>query len=613
MRYDIRLRHFWRFNYLVLFIALLVIGRHGLAGMTAPFVLAVAAGYALLFLALPALVAWLARLVPGLRRHRHWAGATVMALLLLLLWADTMIYGMYGFHLNGFVWNLVITPGGIESLGGGASTWLALVVLAAMLFGLQALLWWAAGRERVAAATRWLPAGRVAVALLLTLMVGERLAYGISHYTAYRPVLRAASAMPFYQPTTFRSFADSLGFQQARAAGLSVDAEGRLHYPLAPLEVADDAPTPDVLWLVAESLRGDMLTPEIMPNVWRFAAERGHRFTNHYSGGNGTRMGIFSMFYGLPGSYWFAFLDERQPPLLVSELQRRNYRFGLYTSARFTYPEFDKTVWATIPREAMTEDSRGEGWERDRRNVDRLLDFFRDADRSRPLFGFMFFESAHAPYTFAPDTVIRDDYLKDFNYATADIAGSIGQIFNRYVNAAHHVDQQIGRLLDELERSGRLENTIVVITGDHGEEFMENGRWGHNSEFHHEQIFTPLVLAGPGIERGVTDAPTSHLDIVPTLMPLLGVTSPAGTYADGISLFSPQPGRYRLVASWDALGYIGPEYKVGLPLRAGGLRETAVLEVDDDPVADVERVMAELQPALRMVLADMAQFFRPRG
>lgn len=608
-----RLRHFWQINYLILFVILLLTGRESLGDHTALFMLAVAAGYALLFLLVPMALTWLAGRVPGRGRHCGWVAVTSMTMLILLLWLDAMIYTMYGFHLNGFVWNLIITPGGIESMGGGPSTYLSLVVLVAALFGGEAALWWFAGRERAARVTRRIPTGRWAVALLLTLMIGERMAYGISHYTAYRPVLRAAATVPFYMPTTFRSFANSLGFEQARRMELSAGTEGRLNYPLAPLAVAGDAPSPDILWLVAESLRGDMLTPEIMPNVWRFAEERGHRFTDHYSGGNGTRMGIFSMFYGLPGSYWFAFLDERQPPALVTELQRRNYQFGLYTSARFTYPEFDKTVWASIPQEAMTEDSRDDGWQRDRRNVDRLLGFLAETDPERPRFGFMFFESAHAPYTFAPDTVIRENYLKDFNYATASLEDDIGLIFNRYINAAHHVDQQIGRVLDELARSGRLDNTVVIITGDHGEEFMENGRWGHNSEFHHEQISTPLVVAGPGIARGVTHAPTSHVDIVPTLMPLLGVTNPAEDYSDGISLFAPQPGRYRLVASWDALGYVGTEYKVGLPLRAGGVFETAVLERDDDPVADADRVMAELQPALHMVLRDMAQFLRPRG
>ncbi len=147
-----------------------------------------------------------------------------------------------------------------------------------------------------------------------------------------------------------------------------------------------------MLFLVSESLRADMLTPEIMPNLWRFAQRHGRRYTDHMSGGNGTRMGIFSLFYGLPGNYWFPFRESRRPPVLVSELLRRDYRPGLFTSARFSYPEFDQTVFATVPSSAMVSDDEGPGWRRDRRNVDRLLDFI-GADRERPFFGFMFFES----------------------------------------------------------------------------------------------------------------------------------------------------------------------------------------------------------------------------
>ncbi len=129
--------------------------------------------------------------------------------------------------------------------------------------------------------------------------------------------------------------------------------------------------------------------------------------------------------------------------------------------------------------------------------------------------------------------MIRPDYLRELNYATMDVHRDMPGIFNRYINSVHHLDQQLGRVLDRLERDGRLDDTLVVITGDHGEEFMEHGRWGHNSEFHDEQVRVPLVLAGPGVPGGVVTAPTSHLDVAPTLLGLLGVSNPPADYAVG--------------------------------------------------------------------------------
>ena len=78
-----------------------------------------------------------------------------------------------------------------------------------------------------------------------------------------------------------------------------------------------------------------------------------------------------------------------------------------------------------------------------------------------------------------------------------------------------------------------MQNTIVVVTGDHGEELLEHGRWGHGSAFVDEQIHVPLVMRIPGQSARVIETVTSHLDIVPSLLPAFGVTNPPADYALG--------------------------------------------------------------------------------
>ena len=107
----------------------------------------------------------------------------------------------------------------------------------------------------------------------------------------------------------------------------------------------------------------------------------------------------------------------------------------------------------------------------------------------------------------------------------------IDQLKNRYINASHHVDLQISKILKTLEQQNLRDSTIVVITGDHGEEFMEKGHWGHNAGFHEEQIRTPMILHIPGTKPQVVKKLTSHVDIIPTLLPLFGVTNPVSEYA----------------------------------------------------------------------------------
>jgi membrane-anchored protein YejM (alkaline phosphatase superfamily) len=77
-----------------------------------------------------------------------------------------------------------------------------------------------------------------------------------------------------------------------------------------------------------------------------------------------------------------------------------------------------------------------------------MLGFIDKRDPARPFMTYMFFESTHANYDFPPESAIAKPYLEDLNYLTADFKGQTALIKNRYINAAHHVDQQIGRIID---------------------------------------------------------------------------------------------------------------------------------------------------------------------
>ena len=285
----------------------------------------------------------------------------------------------------------------------------------------------------------------------------------------------------------------------------------RLHYPLTPITEQPGHKKYNIVWLVAESLRADMLDPEIMPETWAFS-EKAVRFANHYGSANGTRQSLFSMFYGLYGNYWFSFLNERRGPVIMDILLRDGYQMDMFSSANFSYPEFDQTIFAQIPRKLLHDRKElppGLGWQHDRENVTRMLDFMDKRQPGRPFMTFMFFESPHARYYFPPESVIRKPYLEDFNYATMNLKRDIGLIKNRYINSCHHLDSQYGRIIKYLEERGLLDSTIVILTGDHGEEFMEKGHWGHNSTFNEEQTRVPMVLWMPGVAPRQVDRMTS--------------------------------------------------------------------------------------------------------
>lgn len=585
--------------------------------------LATTVSYAFLYL-LPALLP--GYLLHGFlaRRAASRGGVVALAILLIgltgmvqvLLFADRVIYGMYGFHINGFVLDLVFTPGGIASLGASRSTELTATLVVIALLALQAATYyWATRRSAGRLPLRWMPRASWLLLAILSFAVGERVAYGFSAAANYQPILFASERYPLYLPTTFRKLASRLGVSVASEAadGLHVK-HSVLNYPLVPLRVEPPARPLNIVWLAVESLRYDMLDRTIMPQLWDFS-EHALRLEQHYSGGNTTQMGIFSMFYGLYGNYWFPMQAARRSPLLMDVLQQQNYQFSLHTSQSFTYPPFQETVFARMNPADMHALSEGPPpWQRDRQNIDDILKFIDSRDQSRPFMTYMFFEGTHANYTFPPESVIARPYLEDFNYLSADFAQQMVPIKNRYINAAHHVDQQIGRIIAHLRARKLLDDTIVIVLGDHGEEFMERDRWGHAADFNRFQTSTAAVLWVPGQNARRISGISSHLDLPSTLMPLLGVQNPPADYSLGQDLLAADFHRdYAVAAGWNRIAYIGEKFKISFPVNASGVVRDQVLDDDDRPVSDRDHAKSEIRPAMVEMMNNLTRFSRPKG
>lgn len=565
---------------------------------------------------------------PGHRSSR-WARPAVAALCVaavslvqILILVDKRIYALFGFHINGFVLNLVTTPGGIESMGSDERAWVSFSLICAVVVAVQTALAFFLFRERVAASLDRIFTRRRYLLVLGVFVAGtlvERLAFIYGDHRSITGVMVAADGFPFYMRPSMASAKAWMGGGQEGgdeegSGGEIAMGASRLRYPLKPLDVGAPEKKMNIVWLAVESLRADMLDPEIMPATWNFA-QRAHRFTNHYSGGNGTRMGVFSMFYGLYSSYWFSFLAERRPPVVMDLIRKQGYQLCLHTSARFTYPEFDRTVFSGIPKSLLQEVRSGQGWKSDRKNVGQIIDFIKQRDQASPFMVFMFFESPHARYYFPPESVIRQPYLEKLDYENMDLKKDIGLVKNRYINAVHHLDSQVGRLLQTIEDERLLDDTIVIITGDHGEEFMEKGRWGHNSEFTEEQTRPPFVLWIPGTGSGTSNDLSSHVDIVPTIAPFLGVRNPPEDYSQGINLLGPEKRDHTIVADWNRICYVDSRYKVTFASSAKGFfaKATPPTAADDGPIPEEAEFKARMPEIHRELIRDTTYFFARRG
>ncbi len=166
-----------------------------------------------------------------------------------------------------------------------------------------------------------------------------------------------------------------------------------------------------------------------------------------------------------------------------------------------------------------------------------------DQRTDRPFFGFINYIDAHSPYLPpAPyDTAfnrgadqerLSERYLADVErvFGPGPIPSPLlTEYVDGYDGSLRYQDAQIDSLLNALERRGRLENTIVVVTSDHGEHFGEHGLIQHGNSLFLPLLHVPLVVWGPGLVPGGLriGAPTSLRNLAATLVDLAGVQAPA--------------------------------------------------------------------------------------
>jgi membrane-anchored protein YejM (alkaline phosphatase superfamily) len=538
----------------------------------------------------------------------------ITCITILFIFFDYQLYSLYEYHVNSFVLNLITTSGGIDSIGATRSTKVSYALMAAGLASVNVFIFFIGSRlaKRFDLSTfsrRW----TVKILIVFIVLLGsEEIIHGFAYLRHMDSCLQVSSTVPLHLGLKFNTLATKLGLQRSANQVLTIKS-GRVIYPLQPVCFESAQKPKNIVWLTVESLRWDMLDPEIMPNLWEFS-RRALNFNRHYSGGNRTRMGMFTMFYGLYPNYWYPFERQAIGPVIMDALLQQNYQMTVNTSQSFTYPELYRTVFAKVPRKFMHElkDQSIPAWRRDELNISSILNFLDTRKKERPFFAFMFFESTHAPYSFTNKGRIRPDYLRDMNYAHLKLLTGINRIKNRYINAAHCVDRQVGRVLAYLKGHRLLDNTIVLLTGDHGEEFMEHGHWGHghNAAFPEQQVHVPLVLWLPGMKSREINTPTSHIDIPGTIASLIGIHNDVKKFSQGAASLLDRREKFQVFGNYSYMGYMDARYKIIYPFRDYPYFYYRVTGADDHIVAKEEKnkVLGEYQGILNQLKVDAEKY-----
>lgn len=229
----------------------------------------------------------------------------------------------------------------------------------------------------------------------------------------------------------------------------------------------------------------------------------------------------------------------------------------------------------------------------DRTLFDTMLQWI-DRRRDKPFFLMAWTDQTHHPYPIAPDQRLVDVLPPGKDGGASDLA--------RYLSLVRESDTQIGRLLDHLRRSGLAEDTLVVVTGDHGEAFADpHSGNGHGFTVYDEEVRVPLMLWNPRLFKDGrrSDVVGSHLDLAPTLLDLMGIPQPAHWH--GRSLFDPDrpPRTYLFAAAWGQylLGVRERHMKYIYDARKG---QGELYDLAVDP--DEQKNIAAAEPALALRL-----------
>ncbi|HAJ6396002.1 LPS biosynthesis-modulating metalloenzyme YejM [Escherichia coli] len=432
-----------------------------------------------------------------------------------LLLIDSEVFTRFHLHLNPIVWQLVINPDENEM----ARDWQLMFISVPVILLLE-LVFATWSWQKLRSLTRRRRFARPLAAFLFIAFIASHVVYIWADANFYRPITMQRANLPLSYPMTARRFLEKHGLLDAQEYQRRLIEQGNpdavsVQYPLSELRYRDMDTGQNVLLITVDGLNYSRFEKQ-MPALAGFA-EQNISFTRHMSSGNTTDNGIFGLFYGISPSYMDGILSTRTPAALITALNQQGYQLGLFSSDGFTSPLYRQALLSDFSMPSVRTQS-------DEQTATQWINWLgRYAQEDNRWFSWVSFNG----------TNIDDSNQQAFA--------------RKYSRAAGNVDDQINRVLNALRDSGKLDNTVVIITAGRGiplSEEEETFDWSHG----HLQV--PLVIHWPGTPAQRINALTDHTDLMTTLMQrLLHVSTPASEYSQGQDLFNPQRRHYWVTAA----------------------------------------------------------------
>lgn len=317
----------------------------------------------------------------------------------------------------------------------------------------------------------------------------------------------------------------------------------------------------DILIVVVEALRHDIVNLSVndrpvVPTIRRLA-QSGTYFSRGYaqSAETGPAMkAVVSGVYPLSSdTRELSFNRDFAHARIYELLSLAGYKTGYFTSTEWRYVQrFTDSPFLDIKvngEELLVEPLQKFApvaeklYDMDVKVLDRVRSWIDSLDPDARFFSFIYFASSHFPYNlrdYSQNPLFTEKELEldtsrisFFQYPVA----LKDTVWRRYLASLHAVDALIGNLISFLTETGRLDNTIIVLTGDHGEYFGEHGLVSHGRQIYEPEVRVPLLFweAHPQLAPSSNSYPVGHIDIAPSILTLLNL--PAYEGFQGVSLF----------------------------------------------------------------------------
>jgi len=477
---------------------------------------------------------------------------------------DILVFNVYRFHIDMLFIEMAI----FDFEGIGISWGMALLAIALMFITIGVQVYFFRKAKQLTS----MKTLAINMSILSLFILGQG-AHIWGNYTKHEGILAYTPYMPYYAPITSTSrmsslqsyFPDLILVNSGNTAPIikQQDSSQRFNYPIKPITFAekDNNKPLNVLLFVVESWRADMLTNEITPSIAKFA-NNSHQFENHYSGGNVTVSGLFSLMYGLNPSYLSSAQSApyKYQTLLTKSFEQQGYEISSYSGSNFNRFAMKPMFFGEIPSSEYIYPRQSSSSKNDLAVTNEVVADIKSANKDKPWFKFVFLTSSHHDYDypkqyrkFLPTPNITAEFLVNKHIHAQPF-------LNDYQNSLHYIDSLFNKIHQAVAQSGQSQDTLIIVTSDHGEEFNDNkqGFWGHGSNFTKPQTTVPLVVHIPGERKLVRESRRSaHVDIVPMLLKhVLKADSPISHFSSGFDLFNLPESRGVAMSSYKDKAYL---------------------------------------------------------